>query len=285
MKNKLHFIACALAAIVCLFIMSSCELMGDEPNIGGDPLSKDKVTTNNGPWTVEEITEGIMGADNERDSGMVSEGRLYFHNTKTEALLIDSTGSLLWLYSENKGIFDSFDTGDYVRVGHGFVMESYPGQTYISKIALIEDGDVSSLTDEDCDKLEEVFVDFERGEAGARSDAATVYRWSPDEITESDVIDNDSGAVSEGRLYFGGSKDKALLLSDDGIITWLYAKDKSIFAPFDTGDCVRVAHGAVMMSYPGQTNISKLALLEKGDATSFTEEEKTLLEKVSDGFN
>lgn len=285
MKNKLYFIACALAAIVCLCIMSSCELMGDEPNIGGDPLSKDNVTTNNGPWTVEDITEGIMGADNERDSGMVSEGRLFFYHTKSEALLIDSKGSLTWLYSDNKNIFNGFDTGDYVKVSHGYIMESYPAQTYISRIALVEDGDISSLTDEDWEKLEGVFVDFERGEVGARSDSVTVYRWSPDEITESDVVNNDSGAVSEGRLYFGGSKDKALLLSDDGVITWLYAKDESIFAPFDTGDLVRVAHGAVMMSYPGQTNISKLALLEKGDGTSFTEEEQTLLERVSDGFN
>lgn len=285
MRNKLWFIACCAVAIVCLCIMSSCELTGDEPLIGGDPLSKDNVTENNGSWTVEEITEGKAGEYNEKDSGMVSEGKLFFYHTKSEALLIDSTGSLTWLYSENKNIFDGFDTGDYVKVSHGYVMESYPAQTYISRIALVEDGDVSSLTDEDWDKLEGVFPDFERGEAAKSIGAVTVYRWSPDEITESDVVDNDSGAVSEGRLYFVGSKDKAMLLSDDGVITWLYSKDKTVFEPFDTGDRVRVAHGAVMMSYPGQTNISKLALIENGHISSFTDEELARLDAVSDGFN
>ena len=90
MKSKLYFIACCMAAIVCLCIMSSCELTGDEPNIGGDPLSKDNVTTNNGPWTVEEITEGKAGEYNEKDSGMVSEGKLFFYHTKSECCYADS---------------------------------------------------------------------------------------------------------------------------------------------------------------------------------------------------
>jgi len=106
----------------------------------------------------------------------------------------------------------------------------------------------------------------------------------PEDITESTVVDNDSGAVSEGRLYFGSSKNKALLLSADGVMTWLYAKDESVFDRFETGDLVRVSHGGVMMSYPGQTNISKIALLEDGDISSFTEEEIAILEAVIDGF-
>lgn len=108
--------------------------------------------------------------------------------------------------------------------------------------------------------------------------------WTAEEITESLEVDNDSGAVSEGRIYFGESRKKALLLSADGVITWLYAKDESIFAPFDTGDLVRVGHGGVMMSYPGQTNISKIALLEDGNISSFTDEELARLMSVSDGF-
>ena len=284
MKNKLCFIACCVVATVFICIMSSCELIEEEPNIGGDPLSKDNVTASKGPWTVEEITENPE-LDGSRDSGCVSEGKLFFYRTKSEALLIDSTGSLLWLYSDVDGIFESFNTGDYVRVGHGYIMESYPGQTHISKIAVIEDGDVSSLTDEDWNKLKDVFPDLVRGDAAILTDSVTAYRWSPKEITESEVVDNDSGAVSEGRLYFVGSKDKAMLLGDDGVITWLYAKDKSIFEPFDTGDRVRVGHGAVMLSYPGQTNISKLALLENGSVSSFTDGELARLDAVSDGFN
>ena len=83
---------------------------------------------------------------------------MYFHVSKTEALLVDSTGSLLWLYSSDKSIFEGFDSGDYVRVGHGMVMESYPGQTYISRIALMEDGDISSFSDEEWERLSGVFV-------------------------------------------------------------------------------------------------------------------------------
>ena len=284
MKNKLCFIVCCVVATVCIGIMSSCELTGDEPNIGGDPLSMDNVTADKGPWTVEEITEN-PDLDGSRDSGCVSEGKLFFYRTKSEALLIDSNGSLTWLYSDVDGIFEPFNTGDYVRVGHGYIMESYPAQTYISKIAIIEEGDESSLTDEDWDKLDDVFVDFERGDVYSNENGGVSDLMSSEGITENGIVDNDSGAVSEGRLYFAGSKDKALLLSFDGVITWLYAKDASVFAEFGTGDLVRVSHGAVMMSYPGQTNISKIALLEDGDASSFTDEELARLDAVSDGFN
>jgi hypothetical protein len=104
----------------------------------------------------EDITEGECDGD----SGIVSEGRLYFHGTKTktEALLVDTKGSLTWLYCDDKSIFEDFDTGDFVRVGHGAIMESYPGQTYISQMALIEDGDISSFTDEEWERLSGVFV-------------------------------------------------------------------------------------------------------------------------------
>ena len=104
----------------------------------------------------EDITEGECDGS----SGMVSEGRLYFHGTKTktEALLVDTRGSLTWLYCDDKSIFEDFDTGDFVRVGHGMIMESYPGQTYISQMALIEDGDISSFTEEEWERLSGVFV-------------------------------------------------------------------------------------------------------------------------------
>ncbi|MBQ8408247.1 MAG: hypothetical protein IJY39_05225 [Clostridia bacterium] len=111
-------------------------------------------------WLPEDITECPEGEECDRDSGCVSEGRLYCHGDR--ALLIDSQGSLIWLYSDIEGIFEPFDTGDYVRVGHGMVMESYPAQAYISQIALIENGDKSSLTDEEWERLEEVIVGLER---------------------------------------------------------------------------------------------------------------------------
>ena len=129
MKNFLKGIACTLALAVLICSLAACDSH------------------------VNETAEDMY-------SGMVSEGRLYFHSaSKTEALLADSKGSLTWLYSADKSIFEGFDTGDYVKVGHGMIMESYPGQTYISKIALINDGDIDSFTDEEWSRLSGVFVD------------------------------------------------------------------------------------------------------------------------------
>ena len=158
MKKMLSLI---LTLLLTILTLASCTAFEKEPlhNVSGskEPITtetKDKVS-----WRPEDITENY-DLDGDSDEGMVSEGRLYFHlNSKTEALLVDSKGSLTWLYSSDKSIFDGFDTGDYVRVGHGMVMESYPGQTYISKIAIIEDGDINSFTDEEWSRLSDVFVD------------------------------------------------------------------------------------------------------------------------------
>ena len=157
MKIKLVVILCLFLSAVCVF--SACN--ASEENIGGDQESKDRVNLGTAPWKPEDITEN-PALDGDMEAGRVSEGRLYFlsSETKTNALLVDSEGSLTWLYSkDNESIFESFDTGDYVRVGHGMIMESYPGQTYISQIALIEDGDVYSFTDEEWTRLSAVFAD------------------------------------------------------------------------------------------------------------------------------
>lgn len=143
-----------LMAALCICALPACD---SSEELCGGGLSKDLII-NTGPWRPEDITEN-PDLDGDSDAGMVSEGRLYFHSdSKAEALLVDSKGSLIWLYSENKSIFEDFETGDLVKVGHGSVMESYPGQTYISQIALIESGDVSAFSDEEWERLSEVFV-------------------------------------------------------------------------------------------------------------------------------
>lgn len=105
------------------------------------------------------VVEKAVQEPDEYNSGMFSEGRLYFHISKSEALLVESKGSLMWIYSETDGFFDGFDSGDYVKVEHGFIMESYPGQTYASVIELIEDGDIYSFTDEEWERLSWVFAE------------------------------------------------------------------------------------------------------------------------------
>lgn len=93
------------------------------------------------------------------NSGVFSQGRLYFNGTKEQALLVDDKGNLTWLYSEDAHAFESFDSGDLVSVEHGILMETYPGQTYVSHIELVEDGDVYSFTDDEWERLCAVFVE------------------------------------------------------------------------------------------------------------------------------
>jgi hypothetical protein len=153
-RTAWKLILCGLLVLSCLCAVAcgakageaDSEQTGDETLVGI-------------PWKPEDITEN-PALDGDSDEGMVSEGRLYFDSdSKTEALLVDSEGSLLWLYSfDHKEIFSFFDTGDLVRVGHGMIMETYPGQTYITKIALIEDGDVYSFTDEEWSRLSDIYT-------------------------------------------------------------------------------------------------------------------------------
>ena len=159
MKKALSLI---LATLLALFALVGCVAFEEEPLIGGDTKSKDRETRETqetGPWKPEDITEN-PALDGDMDEGMVSEGRLYFMNggSKTEALLVEEN-TLTWLYCEDKSIFASFDTGDFVRVGHGMIMETYPGQTYITRIALIEDGDINSFTDGEWNRLSDIFSD------------------------------------------------------------------------------------------------------------------------------
>ena len=123
---------------------SIVEMVSGENQHTGEPNIEEhseKIAVGTSPWKPEDITSN-PDLDGDGDEGMVSEGRLYFPSASSSPLLVDSKGSLIWLYSKNKDIFAPFDSGDYVRVGHGMRMESYPEQTYISKIALIEDGDI-----------------------------------------------------------------------------------------------------------------------------------------------
>jgi hypothetical protein len=135
-------------------VFAGCSAFFNEP-VG----TVEEVASKNGD-AGESITTDVPTGDvklPEKDSGMFSEGRLYFHVFKSEALLVDSKGSLIWIYSEIDGFFEGFDSGDYVKIEHGFVMESYPMQTYASNIELIEDGDIYSFTDEEWERLSWVF--------------------------------------------------------------------------------------------------------------------------------
>ena len=145
MKKRLFSALCAFLVFACMCTMVSCDLVDAGINIGGDILYSKQ------PCPIEAIND---------DWGLVSEGRLYYHDTGV--LLLTSDGSLMWLYEKGGvDLLRYFATGDYVRVGHGEVMESYPEQTYISRMALVENGSPSSLTDEEWERLAEVIPDLQ----------------------------------------------------------------------------------------------------------------------------
>lgn len=150
MKNKLCFALCASLALACVCTMSACDIFEGSEELFGGGKSRDTVGSESSLWNPEDITEGEI-VDN--DSGSVGEGRIYFHEDKTKALLLDEFGGLTWLYAKDPSIFEPFDTGDYVRVSHGGVMLSYPGQTNISRLALIKDGNKSDFTEEELERI------------------------------------------------------------------------------------------------------------------------------------
>ena len=250
MKIKLISAALATLLLISAILMSSCDFA---------PFAEELLSNE----AVSEILDksGLSGilpdANNSFESKI--EGRLYFHNGKDQAMLVSPDAGLICLYSEEEGVFEAFDTGDLVEVYCGAVMESYPAQTYISGITLIEDGDENSFTDEEKDELIMFYGSF-----------------------LNEPVGNNSGSVGEGRIYFPEKRDKALLLDTYGGLTWLYVQDKAMFDGIDTGDFVRVNHGGVMLSYPGQTNISRITLISEGDESSLTDEELKMIERVLD---
>ncbi len=89
---------------------------------------------------------------------------------------------------------------------------------------------------------------------------------------------------TSGRLYFGKDKNGALLMDDHGVLMWVYPIESGMLDSYDTGDRVTVTHGPIMLSYPGQTNMSGITLISNGDKSVFTEEELEEIMTVIDGF-
>lgn len=97
----------------------------------------------------------------DHDSGIENKGKLYFSapGDSNPLLVVDGGARLIFLSSEDKTIFDGFKSGDVVIVEHGFVMESYPEQTYISKITFVENG---TFSDEEWQAIQGVMAPAER---------------------------------------------------------------------------------------------------------------------------
>lgn len=126
--------------------------------VGASEEVTDKIAVGTSPWKTEDITASQNDEEWTELSGGVMEGRLFFRSYTDKALLVGD--SLTWLYSKDSEVFAPFNSGDYVKVSHGMVYYTYPGQTYISKIALVEDGDLASFTPQEWEWLSEVFPDI-----------------------------------------------------------------------------------------------------------------------------
>ncbi len=151
-------VACACA---CLLVVGALGVMMSGNFMAKGEASMDNVPENNMAPNrdVNSSVQNKNESASEVVGEMISEGRLYFHVSRREALLVDSSGILLWVYAKSDGFFDGLESGDYVKIGHGPVMESYPGQTYAESIALIEDGNIYSFTDEEWERLSWVFAE------------------------------------------------------------------------------------------------------------------------------
>jgi len=168
--KKVFLILCA--ALLCL-LFAGCDSAENAESVGENQSVVEKVSEENAvtvgvyeevtdkiavgtsPWKPEDITASPNDEEWTGISGGVMEGRLFFRHSTDKALLVGD--SLTWLYSDDPDAFAPFNSGDYVKVSHGMVYYTYPGQTYISKIALIEDGDLTSFTPEEWEWLSEVF--------------------------------------------------------------------------------------------------------------------------------
>ena len=149
MKKRTLILCIAVTCLAFLFLFSACALDNGESSTDGETSTVGETLRQPEEESVE-MTEG----------GVETSGRLYFGKDKSRALLIDDNGILIWLYPVKDGIFDDYDTGDRVSVIHGPVALSLPGQTNVSGISLISDGDESVFTEEELEEIMKVIDGF-----------------------------------------------------------------------------------------------------------------------------
>ncbi len=149
-------------------VIETCMILRSSKYIGDITLPDVMVTLSSleldDPYKVEfyEILQTLSPYFDEvdSDSGIECKGKLYFSSPDSDPLLVvDGGARLIFLDSEDETIFDGFKSGDVVIVEHGYVMESYPEQTYISKITFVEN---NPFTDEEWKYVQDVMPNAER---------------------------------------------------------------------------------------------------------------------------
>ena len=97
-------------------------------------------------------------------------------------------------------------------------------------------------------------------------------------------------AVVHGSVRYGFLEGR-VLITDDGSYLIILAdyspirmsdqsKNGGLFSGLQTGDSIRVLHDGIRLSYPGQTNIYRLRLLERGTRDDIPDEVFWALEQL-----
>ena len=150
-------------------VIETCMILRSSKYIGDITLSDVMETLSNieldDPYKAEfyELLQALSPSFDEvdGDSGIESKGKLYFSSPDDDnpLLVVDGGARLIFLSCEDENIFDGFKSGDVVIVEHGYVMESYPEQTYISRITFVEN---NPFTDEEWSCVRDVMPNAER---------------------------------------------------------------------------------------------------------------------------
>ena len=82
-----------------------------------------------------------------------------------------------------------------------------------------------------------------------------------------DVNDTDNGERHKitGRCLVASNDTYIIVAPDEGpVVMTDMSENKNLFKDVQTGDKIEITHGAILESYPGQTNAYSCKIIEKG---------------------
>lgn len=90
------------------------------------------------------------------------EGRLLKSGSDNQLILSEHAGATsMWNQTGDEEIFDDLSSGDLIHVTISEIAESYPGQTTLYHLELIEEGTEEDLPQDELDTLHELGWTFE----------------------------------------------------------------------------------------------------------------------------
>lgn len=77
-------------------------------------------------------------------------------DNNNQIIIVDDMPISMLDNSSDKHLFDSLETGDKIKISHDEIMETYPAQTYVYKIKLIEKGCLNEVRPETLKQLKKM---------------------------------------------------------------------------------------------------------------------------------